>query len=143
MAVDSGPKSFRDIVRNNNRFLVDPLQWTSRHLDLVGCRFEDIATTPVYTKSTQNERSNDGQNPTLASTYLTENERNKKDQETYPKPLQSNDAEALATGLFPETKRDCLIKILVVNIAHLHIQGKLQPGSMADIFIGVTDNSME
>lgn len=46
MVADSGPQSFRDLVRNHNRFrfLVGPLQWTSYHLDLAGCRFEDVAT---------------------------------------------------------------------------------------------------
>ncbi|CAI7565547.1 unnamed protein product [Penicillium viridicatum] len=110
MVADPGPKSFRDIVRNHNRFLVSPLQWTSRHLDLVGSRFEDVATTTVYT---QQDRNTDGRNPTLAATDLIQNDTNKKDQEPCSRPLVQSDAEAIATGVFPETKRDHLIKILV------------------------------
>ncbi|CRL21669.1 unnamed protein product [Penicillium camemberti] len=110
MVADSELKSFRDIVRNHNRFLVSPLQWTSRHLDLVGSRFEDVATTTVYT---QQDRNTDGRNPTLAATDLIQNDTNKKDQEPCSRPLAQSDAEALATSIFPETKRDRLIKILV------------------------------
>lgn len=93
MAAHSRPKSFRDIMRYHHDFLVNPLQWTSRHLDLVGCRFEDVPTTPVSTESTRNNyRDNDGRKPC-------------------PKPL--SDAEVIATNLFPIIKRRHLINILV------------------------------
>ncbi|KAJ5456164.1 hypothetical protein N7530_011438 [Penicillium desertorum] len=56
MAANSGPKSFHDIVRSHRGFLVNPLQWTLRHLDLVGCRFADVETAPVDAESTDNDR---------------------------------------------------------------------------------------
>ncbi|KAJ5291929.1 hypothetical protein N7478_001180 [Penicillium angulare] len=31
MAADSGPKPLYDLVHRHNGFLVNPLQWTSRH----------------------------------------------------------------------------------------------------------------
>lgn len=93
MTADSRPKSFRDIVRNHRHFLVNPLQRTSRHLDLVGCRFEDVATTPGYADSTKSDgRNNDSQ-------------------KSYPE--LPRDAELIAMNLFPIIKRHRLIKILV------------------------------
>ena len=93
MAANYRPKSFRDIVRNHRGFLINPLQWTSRHLDLVGCRFEDVGTPPVYTESTQNDyRNNDGRKPC---------------------PTPPSDAEVIAMNLFPIIKRRRLINILV------------------------------
>lgn len=113
MAAHSGPKSLRDLARKHNRFLVSPPEWTSRHLDLVGCRFEDVATTPVYGESTQNDRTDGGQKSTLVLTDLTQNERNKNGQESCPEPLVRSDAELFATDWFPETKRRRLINILL------------------------------
>lgn len=93
MAANSRPKPFRDIVCNHRGLLINPLQWTSRHLDLVGCRFEDVGNTPVYAESTQNDhRNNEGRKPC---------------------PNPPNDAEVIATNLFPIMKRRRLINILV------------------------------
>ena len=93
MAANSRPKSFCDIVRYHHGFLTNRLQWASHHLDLVGCRFEDVGTTPVYAESTQNDhRSNDGRKPC---------------------PEQPNYAEVIATNVFPIIKRRRLINILV------------------------------
>lgn len=91
MAHDPEPKPLRDLLLGTQRFCVPPLQWTSRHLDLVGCRFEDVALLPVNTESTQNNDTSNGQ------------ERSSK------KP---NDAEVLATNIFADTKRKRLINIL-------------------------------
>ena len=108
MVADSGPQSFRDLVRNHNRFLVGPLQWTSHHLDLVGCRFEDVATPPVTP-------------PTDLTPY-------EKEQQSYPAPadrdgteetrmrtrwVDMSDPEVLAINSYPDMKRERLIKILV------------------------------
>lgn len=84
MAADSRPKSLRDLVYNHQGFLVNPLQWTSRHLDLVGCRFED---------STRNEDRNDNHGELC--------------------PKSPRDAEGIARGLSPAIKRHHLINILV------------------------------
>jgi hypothetical protein len=93
MAADYRPKSFYDIVRNHSGFLVHPLQWTSRHLDLVGCQFEDVAPTPVYTESTRNDyKNNDRRKPCLE---------------------RQSDVEIIAMSLFPTMKRRHLISILV------------------------------
>lgn len=93
MGPDSRPKLFRDIMRNHRDSLINPLQWTSRHLDLVGCRFEDVATTPVYAESTKSDgRNNDSH-------------------QSFPEP--SSDAESIAMNLFPIMKRHHLINILV------------------------------
>lgn len=113
MEADSGSKSLRDLARKHNRFFVSPPEWTSSHLDLVGCRFEDVVTTPVYTESTQNDSTNDGQKSTIVPTDLTRNERNENDQGSCPKPLARSDAELFATDWFPETKRRRLINILL------------------------------
>ncbi|PKY00728.1 hypothetical protein P168DRAFT_307196 [Aspergillus campestris IBT 28561] len=93
MTADFAPGSFCDIVRQNNGFLVSPLQWTSRHLELVGCRFEEVATTPSDTKSDQRDNG-DGIGRT-----------------SHPKAAA--DAETLAMDIFAIIKRECLIRILV------------------------------
>lgn len=93
MAANPQAKSFHDIVRYHSYSLVNPLQWTSYHLNLVGCRFEDVGTPPVYAESTQNDhRNTDGRKPC---------------------PKLSNDAEALAMKLFPLEKQRRLTNILV------------------------------
>jgi hypothetical protein len=92
MAGNSRPKPFCDIVRDERGFLVHPVQWTSRHLELLGCRFEDVPTTPVYPETPNDHSNGDIQRP------LTK---------------QSNDAELLATNLFPVIKRRCLSDILL------------------------------
>ncbi|PLB55401.1 hypothetical protein P170DRAFT_506004 [Aspergillus steynii IBT 23096] len=93
MAADSGPKSLRDILLNYTSFLVTPLQWTSRHLELVGCRFEDVATTtPVQPNQQSDQGDNDARSLCLKS---------------------PRNAELLATNLFPAIKRHSLTNILV------------------------------
>ena len=92
MAGDSRPKPFRDIVLDQPGFLVHPLQWTSRHLEQLGWRFEDVPTTPVYPE-TPNVHSNGDSGK--------------------PLPKRPNDAEALAMDLFPVRKRHCLSNILL------------------------------
>ncbi|PWY96101.1 hypothetical protein BO94DRAFT_507593 [Aspergillus sclerotioniger CBS 115572] len=88
MVIDSRPRTFRDLVRKHTDFLVNPLQWTSRHLDLVGSRFDDIAIIPPYTDSTTSACPDTGRQP-------------------------PNDAETLARNIFPDVKCRSLIKILV------------------------------
>ena len=88
MAIDLEPKTFRDLVCKHTDFLVNPLQWTSRHLDLVGSRFEDVTLIPA-----------DGDLTTSTSS------------DTHRQA--PNDAETLARHIFPDIKRRSLIKILV------------------------------
>ncbi|QQK45268.1 hypothetical protein Pdw03_0166 [Penicillium digitatum] len=93
MAADAGPKSLREIARNYSRFLA-----INRNL---GFCYGLV------------EKNNDDQKPTPASTELTKNDTNKKDEGPNPKPLVRSDAEVFATDWFPETTRRRLIKILV------------------------------
>lgn len=43
MATDTSPLPLHDLIRYHGRLYVHPLEWTPRHLDLVGCQFQDIA----------------------------------------------------------------------------------------------------
>lgn len=79
------------IVLDQPGFLIHPLQWTSRHLELLGWRFEDAPTTPV--SETPNDHSNGDSGKSL--------------------PKRPNDAEVLAMNLFPVRKRRCLSNILL------------------------------
>ncbi|KAJ0417785.1 hypothetical protein BJY00DRAFT_289064 [Aspergillus carlsbadensis] len=81
------PKPLLEIVRSRRYLLEHPLQWTSRHLEAVGCRFDDIGT-PACLESTHQDRE--------------DTERG-----------QSSDAEALARSLFPNVKLRCLFNILL------------------------------
>ncbi|KAJ5277771.1 hypothetical protein N7524_003924, partial [Penicillium chrysogenum] len=92
------PKSFRDIVLYHRDSLINLLQWTSYHLNLVGCRFEDIGTPPICAESTQNDHRN--------------NNRRK------PYRKSSNDTELVTINLFPIIKRRRLINILVSKERH-------------------------
>ncbi|RAL02362.1 uncharacterized protein BO80DRAFT_443673 [Aspergillus ibericus CBS 121593] len=87
MAAGPGPKPFRVLLRHHRDLFVNPLFWTSRHLDLVGCRFEDVDT------------AND--EPTQASDCGTGGDRN------------FSDVESLATNLILGVKYRCLVSILV------------------------------
>ncbi|KAJ5573726.1 uncharacterized protein N7459_008153 [Penicillium hispanicum] len=92
MAADLRSKALRDLMRNNG-FLVNPLQWTSRHLDMVGCRFENVDITPVCTVSTPDDRRADPVGNTC--------------------PKSPSNAEILARNPFPNVKSRCLVAILV------------------------------
>jgi hypothetical protein len=91
MAAGSRPKTLYDIWRDNNGFLVNPLQWTANHLDLVGCRFEDVPT-PIAAEPTESDRGGN-------------------DQQSCKRP--SNDSEKIAMNPFPAIKRRHLVNILV------------------------------
>ena len=86
MAAGPGPKPFRVLMRHHRDLFVNPLFWTSRHLDLVGCRFEDIDTAAVETTPDDSGTDTD-------------------------KSL--SDVESLATNLFLNVKYRCLVSILV------------------------------
>lgn len=93
MAANPRPKSFRDIVLYHRDSLINLLQWTSYHLNLVGCRFEDVGTPPVCAESTQNDhRNNNGRKLC---------------------PAPPSDAEVISMNPFPFTKLRRLINILV------------------------------
>ncbi|KAJ5329450.1 hypothetical protein N7452_009840 [Penicillium brevicompactum] len=80
-------------MRYHCELLINPLKWTSRHLDLVGCQFEDVGIPPVNTESTQNNHRNNGG----------------------PKPCSTppSDAEEIATNVSPPIKLRSLINILI------------------------------
>ena len=122
MAANPRPKSFRDIVLYHRDSLINLLQWTSYHLNLVGCRFEDVGTPPVCAESTQNDhRNNDGRKPYRKS---------------------SNDAEVVAMNLFPIIKRRRLINILVSKERHFSYS-RYELLSDRTASMGVTDNPAE
>jgi len=83
-------------MRGHSGFLVHPVQWTSRHLDLVRCRFEDVATTPVYTETTGND-------------YKDKDEDDGKSCLKRPR----SDAEEIAMNIYFAAKRRHLVNILV------------------------------
>lgn len=122
MAANPRPTSFYDTMRNNHGFIINSVQWTSRHLDLVGCRFEDVGTRPVYAESTQiNHKTNDGRNSCLSS---------------------PSDAEVLAMNLFPAIKCRRLISILVgKGRTFAYSRQELHSDGTASII--VTDKSAE
>ncbi|KAJ5542619.1 hypothetical protein N7535_005042 [Penicillium sp. DV-2018c] len=53
MAHDFTSKPFRDVVRG---LLVHPFRWTPRHLDMLGCRFEDAPTISVFPDAPKDQR---------------------------------------------------------------------------------------
>lgn len=93
MGANARPESFHDIMRYHCELLINPLKWTSRHLDLVGCRFQDVGIPPVNTESTQNNHRNNGG----------------------PKPCSTppSDAEEIAMNVSPPIKLRSLINILI------------------------------
>ncbi|RAH68578.1 uncharacterized protein BO66DRAFT_393121 [Aspergillus aculeatinus CBS 121060] len=92
MSAAPRPSSLSDLVGYYTSYLVNPLQWTSRHLDLVSCRFEDVVITP--SSSPPNHSPN--QNLHRTSDART-------------------DAEKLAMTLDAITKRCSLFNILVID----------------------------
>ncbi|KAE8152934.1 hypothetical protein BDV25DRAFT_127559 [Aspergillus avenaceus] len=93
MMTELNPKSFHDLILNHPTVLVNPLQWTSRHLDLVGCRFEDAATISAGPEAVPTDNTNGG----IRSRYLE----------------HLSDAELIATNPFPAIKRRHLTNLLV------------------------------
>ncbi|KAJ5115542.1 hypothetical protein N7526_011423 [Penicillium atrosanguineum] len=94
MAADSRPKSLRDVILKHTSFLVNPLQWTSRHLDLVGCRFEDVTPSPSHVPPSERSDPRDNGAREIGSDA-------------------PGNAASLATNPFPIKKRRSLINILV------------------------------
>ena len=94
MAADTGPKSLRDVILNHTSFLVNPLQWTSHHLDLVGCRFEDVTPIPSHVQPSERSDPRDNGARKIGSDA-------------------PGSAASLATNPFPIIKRRSLINILV------------------------------
>ncbi|KAJ5142978.1 uncharacterized protein N7515_001765 [Penicillium bovifimosum] len=86
MARDFTSKPFRDVVREQRGLLVHPLRWTPHHLELLGCRFEEAPTAPVFP-----ETPNDQRRP----------------------PERPDHAEVLAMSLSPVTKCYSLENILL------------------------------
>ncbi|KAL2810968.1 hypothetical protein BJX63DRAFT_422691 [Aspergillus granulosus] len=79
---------FFDILRDHRRdLLVNPLQWTLHHLEVVGCRFDDVEP-PAYVESIHKD--------------YNDTERG-----------QSDEVERLVCKPYPEVKHRCLKRILV------------------------------
>ncbi|PYI00911.1 hypothetical protein BO78DRAFT_434069, partial [Aspergillus sclerotiicarbonarius CBS 121057] len=87
MEAGPGPKPFRVILHHHRELFVNPLFWTSRHLDLVGCQFEDVDAASIET--------------TQASDCGTGDDRS------------LSDVESLATNVFLGVKYRCLVRLLV------------------------------
>lgn len=85
MATDTSLRPLRDLMRYNGRFFVNPLLWTPRHLDFIGCQFQDnTASEERDCKADEDQR---GTSP--------------------------SDAEELATNIFRINKHRSLVNILV------------------------------
>ncbi|KAE8374540.1 hypothetical protein BDV26DRAFT_284211 [Aspergillus bertholletiae] len=82
MTADPRSKSLRDLIRHHRDFIADPLLWVSRHLDLVGCRFEVADVDP-------------------GNAELPEN-----------LPEAQGHAEQLARNIFPVMKHRALVSML-------------------------------
>ncbi|PYI00739.1 hypothetical protein BO78DRAFT_412039 [Aspergillus sclerotiicarbonarius CBS 121057] len=58
--MEETPMSLRDLMRYHRELFVAPLYWTSRHLALVGCRFESVdkpSTTPTAARPEDDSNS--------------------------------------------------------------------------------------
>ncbi|PWY95730.1 hypothetical protein BO94DRAFT_455824 [Aspergillus sclerotioniger CBS 115572] len=86
MAADPAPKTFRILMRHHRDLFVNPLFWTSHHLDLLGCQFEDIEASSIETTLDDSGSNND---------------------------RSLSNVESLATNLFMDVKHRCLVRILV------------------------------
>ncbi|PYI34365.1 hypothetical protein BP00DRAFT_433771 [Aspergillus indologenus CBS 114.80] len=78
-------------MQNHRELLVDPLSWTSHHLSLLGCRFEDADNTNI--ESTQKKHETGATPQTCADL--------------------ASDAERVARSPIPNLKHRCLVDILV------------------------------
>ncbi|KAL4968451.1 uncharacterized protein BDV14DRAFT_167052 [Aspergillus stella-maris] len=83
---------FCNIMQTSRELFVNPLLWTSHHLNLLGCQFEDVDSTG--TGSAQDECKAAADNAITRAT-------------------RPSDAELLARRPFATVKRLCLIDILV------------------------------
>lgn len=90
MSSNSTTTSLYDLVCNHLRHLRNPLQWTSRHLRLIGCRFGDMDTASVHPQRSREDHKRDGEDWSQ----------------------ESKDIHTLATNLSADKKRQCLVKIL-------------------------------
>ena len=125
MEGDSKPKPIPDVVRAQRNFAVHPLQWTSRHLELLGCRFEDVATTPVC--------------PEAEAEAETETENEHSNSDSRESSQKTTDAEVLAKNPFPVRKRRCLSNILLGEGSEFAYTRYELPSIEIDLSIGVTD----
>ena len=85
MGTDTSPQPLRDLMRYNGSLFVNPLLWTLRHLDFVGCQFQD------------NTASEEG------DCKADEN----------PRGTSASDVEEIATNIFYIDKHRSLVNILV------------------------------
>ncbi|RAH39810.1 uncharacterized protein BO95DRAFT_426060 [Aspergillus brunneoviolaceus CBS 621.78] len=83
--------SLSDFMQNHRELLVNPLSWTSHHLNLLGCRFEDADNTSIESTGMKDE--------TRATPHTCAD-------------LVSN-AERVARSPIPNVKHHCLVDILV------------------------------
>jgi len=117
MAADFRP-TLRDLIFHYPGFVRNPLQWTSRHFDLVGCRFEDMSTAPANKASPQD----DCRGPESGS-YRSE-----------------LDAKMLANYLLYVQKRQSLVNIL---IGKKRAFKNYRQDFFGGVFMAITDNITE
>ncbi|PYH88650.1 hypothetical protein BO71DRAFT_391186 [Aspergillus ellipticus CBS 707.79] len=86
---NTSPKPLRDLMRFHTDPLVNPLCWTSRHLDFVGCRFGHADPANTESRSTPCDSKSNKSSP--------------------------RDAELLATNPFPIIKHCHLTNILLAT----------------------------
>ncbi|KAE8148116.1 hypothetical protein BDV25DRAFT_22533 [Aspergillus avenaceus] len=89
--------SLSDIMRFRRELLVNPLLWTSRHLDAFGCSFQHI----------DNASTRD-----LDNGYEAPPQRNDKQESSAEGRTRTSDAEMLATSALPAVKYNILCRFL-------------------------------
>jgi hypothetical protein len=116
MARDFTSKPFRDVVREQRGLLVHPLRWTPHHLELLGCRFEDAPTTPVFPETPSDQRR---------------------------PPERPDDAEMLAMSLSPDMKCYSLENILLGEEPKSAKPRYDLRSTKTKIFLGMTDKGLQ
>jgi hypothetical protein len=104
MQPDLKPQPLAYLMRCHRDLFVNPLFWTSRHLDLVGCRFEPLKSTEYAQDNTdmhQAQNNNDTREGSAFGYGLVR----------VPPPPPS-DPERLAKSCAPLVKLSALYRIL-------------------------------
>jgi hypothetical protein len=92
MQVDPKPQSPCSLLRHHSELLVNPLLWTSRHLDLVGCQFKDIGV--------------------MGEDSARQPPRKRRRLQAFKEYRKPSDAEILAQSVHPSTKLYSLVDIV-------------------------------
>ncbi|CAG8008342.1 unnamed protein product [Penicillium salamii] len=98
------PQPLAYIMRYHRELLVDPMFWTSRHLDLIGCRFQSCKSTE-YTQNNDVRQAQSNDNALERSDV----DHGPPNNSTWSRP---SDPKRLAEGSTPLTRLFSLIRIL-------------------------------